>query len=322
VSRTAGTYLIHGLRLRSELALAEPEAPGAQLDLRVDWAEPAAIPASAPKGETIVELELPGLEYAIVRGPTGYVARFPSLCEFRISADLRAIRIQAAPGADLELLAALLLGNVLAFVLGMAGETVLHASAVEADGAALAILGAPGAGKSTLAAHLCLAGAHLITDDTMRIGIDDPGPHCFQGTHRLRLRAGAAADLAERFDPELRTKTADGRIALGLTPSCDPRPRLEALVVSELAPDAPAVEIRRLRAREAVTALIANSRLVGWTRTAELRPQFAALTQLAEIVPVVEARIPWRDPRPPGLGEELLARIRSLEALPAPGARR
>jgi hypothetical protein len=313
--------LIHGLRLRSELPLAEPEAPGAPIDVRVDWAEPAAIPDGAPDGETIVECELPGLEYAIVRDPSGYVARFPLLCEFRISADLRAIDVQASPSADPELLAALLLGNVLAFMLGVAGETVLHASAVEAGGKAIAILGAPGAGKSTLAAHLCLAGARLVTDDTMRIGLDDSSAHCFQGTHRLRLRAGAAA-LAERFDRESRTRTRDGRIALNLAPSSDARPRLEALVVPVLARDAPAVEVRRLSAGEAVTALIANSRLIGWKRTTELRSQFAGLTGLAEIVPILEARIPWSDPQPaPGLGEELLASIRSPGAFSTTGPR-
>src|SRR5439155_1523704 len=85
----------------------------------------------------------------------GYTLRFHATCEFRVSRDGRVIRVHATPGTTPETVAILVGGHVTALLLTLAGECVLHASAVAVDGAAIAFVGSPGMGKSTLAARLC-----------------------------------------------------------------------------------------------------------------------------------------------------------------------
>lgn len=52
---------------------------------------------------------------------------------------------------------------------GGGAGAILHASAVEAEGAALLILGPSGSGKSSLALDLIAFGARLIADDAVRL---------------------------------------------------------------------------------------------------------------------------------------------------------
>jgi hypothetical protein len=59
----------------------------------------------------------------------------------------------------------LLLDQVLPLALAHAGETVLHASAVRVDDAAVLFVGAAGSGKSTVAAALTACGASVLADD-------------------------------------------------------------------------------------------------------------------------------------------------------------
>lgn len=62
-----------------------------------------------------------------------------------------------------------LLGPVLGFLLRLRGVTCLHASAVALGGAAVAFVGAEGAGKSTTAAALARRGHAAISDDIVAL---------------------------------------------------------------------------------------------------------------------------------------------------------
>jgi hypothetical protein len=57
--------------------------------------------------------------------------------------------------------------------LSLRGERVLHATAVEFDGLAVAFVGESTAGKSTLAAAGMTAGGRLLADDTLRLVVTD-----------------------------------------------------------------------------------------------------------------------------------------------------
>ncbi len=116
----------------------------------------------------------------------------------------------------------LLAGNLLAIVLGLRGAAVLHASAVELNGAAIAFVGPTGAGKSTAAALLCAAGGAIVGDDAARVEdregapLDPPRP------------ARAAAAPAGRGDRRSRwgsDRHDGGRPGRGRSPSGDRRHR-------------------------------------------------------------------------------------------------
>jgi hypothetical protein len=100
----------------------------------------------------------------------------------------------------------LVLAQVLPLAAALVGMEILHASAVEMAGQAVAFLGGSGVGKTTLAARIVARGARLLTDDVLAVDMTDGAVRAHRG--------GAVA----RVDPrELRTLTADERRGLGAT---------------------------------------------------------------------------------------------------------
>lgn len=77
-------------------------------------------------------------------------------------------------GYSIEDAATYLVGPVLGFVLRLRGVTPLHASAIAVDDQAIALIGAPGAGKSTTAAAFAHLGFAVLSDDVAPLeDIDD-----------------------------------------------------------------------------------------------------------------------------------------------------
>ena len=186
------TYSVCGLRLRSELELNLPRCADGVWDVDVRWGEDIDDIGAPPSGQPIASLVHDNVAwYSASASDSGYVLRFKNCGEFFISADLRDLEVRKHPLGEVELLPILLAGTVTAFLLALRGETVLHASAVAIDGAAVAFVGQSGRGKSTIAALLCVAGAELVTDDVLTV---DPGPPvmCAGGASELRLRQVAA----------------------------------------------------------------------------------------------------------------------------------
>jgi hypothetical protein len=70
---------------------------------------------------------------------------------------------------SLEDAATYLVGPILGFVLRLRGILPLHASCVAVDGRAIALLGAPGAGKSTTAAAFARLGYPIVSEDVVAL---------------------------------------------------------------------------------------------------------------------------------------------------------
>jgi hypothetical protein len=83
--------------------------------------------------------------------------------------DGTSITVDPQPDADENVLRSVILGAGFATLLHQRGHLVLHASAVAIDGRALAFLGAPGQGKSTLALALHARGHALLADDVTAV---------------------------------------------------------------------------------------------------------------------------------------------------------
>jgi hypothetical protein len=80
-----------------------------------------------------------------------------------------------------------LLGPVLSFLLGLRGTPCLHASVIAVDGKAVALLGPPGAGKSTTAAAFAQRGYPVLSDDVAAVHEQD-GRFLIQPAYpRIRL---------------------------------------------------------------------------------------------------------------------------------------
>lgn len=261
------------------------------------------VSSDSPPGDLTVRLALPNrVMYSAARSSAGHLLRFPQLCDFVLSADGKLITCHSSPGIDEGLIAILLRGTVLSYVLGLSGHLVLHASAVAVDRGAVAFAGAAGMGKSTCAALMCAVGARLVSDDVLRVGLQPP--RCHHGASGLRIRRSAASivDLFEK-PPEV-GETADGRVLI--RPDQGPREMpLTAVVVPSPRRDLGVVQVEGLRGSDAFSLLIRFGRVMGWQEQEIVRRQFAQVGQLIAEVPVLRADIPWGPPLEKSTADQL-----------------
>ncbi|MBN1868028.1 hypothetical protein JW916_12140 [Candidatus Sumerlaeota bacterium] len=303
----AQVYDLYGLRVCSEIALPAPRAQSdlPPYDLEFCQGEGPAIPDDAPSGRVLAELDLGGGRgYTLTDGGNDYALRFHGIGDFRIDPDLRTIHVCLLDGIGPEVAALFLVGNVVACVLTLAGESVLHASAVETNGAALAIAGGSGMGKSSLAALLCAQGARFVTDDLLRLQPDGKGWRCFPGTGQLRLRKDAAS-LAEGFPASRLSTTPDDRVAVRM-PDNPSMPLLRAIVVPHRTRDGDMVKMERLARSEALFHLMAYPRIRELPRNEPFQRRIDFLGRVATSVPVFKAHIPWGLPPPVDLVSSLM----------------
>lgn len=306
------TYHAYGLLIASDVALPLPPiAPAGSPDLVLHRGEDRPVPHERPRGERLAEVGRPNhtVFYTVARDDKQTILRYPGLCDFVGDVRFERIAVHLHPGADEDLLPVLIAGALLAMHLMLRGELVLHASAVQAGGRAVAFVGRSGMGKSTLAAALCEQGCGLVSDDLLRVDRAAGGALLVHpGGTESRLRPAAHA-LAATAAQDAVYETADGRLAL--------RPRelvtgpllLAACVVPRPSRDVTEVATRRLRPLEALLLLSSYPRVLGWHDPATMATSFQALGDLVERVPVFEAAIPWGLPFAPGVLDTLLTAV-------------
>src|SRR5262245_9285815 len=170
----AQSYRLHGLTLRSELPLCASFDDRGFPDYIVKWADGTRTDG-ARRGRVVARAVLPAGEFEHASCETGYQLRFPGVGEFLVDVHEQSITVCLIGGVHPDIASLLLAGHVMAFLLNVAGECVLHASGVLVDESVLAFAGASGSGKSTLAALFCSDGARLVSDDVLRLRFDADG---------------------------------------------------------------------------------------------------------------------------------------------------
>jgi predicted nucleic acid-binding protein len=299
---SAYVYLLYGLTIESNAAIGGvPLADrGAVADLVVDF-DPLPSPAVLREGAALVQHGPHDFDeplYTLFRRGDDYLFDFPDGVQFVIRPDAAHIRASWPAPLDASVASVYLVSTVLAFVLRLRGYEVLHAASVVIDGAAVAIVGPGGAGKSTLAACLAERGFTMLSEDVT--ALIDRG-ECFEvlPSHaRIRLWPDAATMLrgdaqALPFladeDWKQYLELTDDRAALA-------RQRFRLAAIYSLddrfdTPDRPGVT--DLAPREGLVDLIANT----WhtVRDPQLAPaNFERLGRIAQHVPLRLA-LPHKD---------------------------
>lgn len=297
------TFSFYGRRVTScfPLAPAEVASPaGGRRDLELLEGTRRPVPDEPPAGELLASVphrHRAGRHfYTGASQAGGYVLRVHRLCDFEISHDLEHVVACVAVGERSAQVPALFTGTVMSFVLGLGGHPSLHASAVAYpanSGGVIAVMGAAGAGKSTVTGLFCAAGASFVTDDVLVVDVEEGIPTVAGGCYELRLR-GKAIHLLDRFQVRPSTRpTADGRTAALLSSrDCGPR-RLSCVVLPRPDREHDKVRVTRLGAKDALLAMLGAARLAGWAHPPSLVSHFDLAGRLAISVPVYEARIPW-----------------------------
>jgi hypothetical protein len=316
------TYVLYGLRIQSELPLHQNRQTddGLPADVVLTMGATRPVPGDAPIGQRLAEVnDDNGTKYfTFVRADDGsYLLRYYRIGDFVVSADRSHVVMHLDPDADEELAAVLATGSLPAFLILAGGSPLLHASAVEISGQAVAFVGSSGMGKSMTATVMCAAGAKLVTDDVLRLEFDAGIVRCFLGATETRLRPSAAG-LLGLFGDELKSRrTGDERDALELPASRTDKLPLAAIVVPQLVRDSTEVTMNRLTGIPALLTLTRFPRIVGWEETSVLEQQFEFLADVVRRVPVFLGYLPWGPPFPPDLAARIVA---ALDLSPEPAA--
>ncbi len=298
-------YAFSGLLVASAIELSAPEADGADpddADVTIELGEERAQPYERPSADVVAELVVDGYPfYTFCRVGDGYVGRMWEIADFAIDADLRRVICHPAAGGRSQVLPIVLPGTVAAFLLAMSGRCVLHASAVDLGGVALAFVGASGQGKSTMAALFCASGAPLVTDDVLPLEFERAADgtdavRCLRSGGEIRLREKAASLTARFSDATAVRRTADERLAIA--PEATERSSLPlgAIVLPRPDHEHDVVGVRRLAAGEASLWLGRYLRIEGWQDREDLRRHFEDIGRVVAAVPVFELLVPWGPP--------------------------
>jgi len=224
-------------------------------------------------------------------GATGYALEYED-ARFVVSGDASEIWCEYTSTA--EDAATYLLGPVLAYTLRRRGTLALHASAIVVREHAVLIAGAPGAGKSTVAAACALRGATVLTDDVAAIEWRGGRAFVMPGYPRLRVWSDVAEALwgaAEALP--LLTPTWSKRF-IDLTTgefffAAEERPVGAICVLTGRAGEP---SLREVHGHEAAIALLRHASVTYALDDSLREGELAQVTRLASAVPVFELIAP------------------------------
>lgn len=234
--------------------------------------------------------------------------KLDGIFETIVSADGSDIACARLGDVDQRTFEANLLNFVLSAALTLRGEEPLHATVLERDGRAFALLGPSGAGKSTLAAFLIARGARLVTDDMLRLTFSNGRAMAHHGPHRLKL----FDEQARLLLPEAVAAGHFNRLSgkLMVTPHeetadrVQPRP-LTAMFWLGDPPAADAVRSARLRGTSLARALLSSAMNIRYHAPDRLARQMRFAGQVAGAVPVYALAYPRRHELLAGVDDEI-----------------
>lgn len=231
-----------------------------------------------------------------------------SWAEFQIEDGGEVVRVTVGESSVLEDACEMLIANIFSCVLAQRGLTCLHASLVAIEGRVIALVGAKGTGKSTLALALAQRGGQLLSDDVAAVSWRDGVCGVAVGRPAVRVGPDSAARLGAAFtglrsvwvsatSPEAKRYYEESQNPGLPTPCWRP---LDGVFMLSPRGSAAAPHPRPVPPGELLPALLANRHMAILLDHTGRRRDFACLARLVRHVP----------------GRELF-RPDDLEALPA-----
>jgi len=208
------------------------------------------------------------------------------------------LRYQPESGAPPEWVLSALLNQTLPRVMAMRGQSVIHASAVVADGRLLVFAGKSGAGKSTLARGLAESGLELVADDCVEL-LCATGA----GTYNESYVCGNPGHPGWDTQEESSTRqAATGVSVVGVY-------HLQAV---ETTPPS-GTEFRRLSMLETVMLLNEQMFVLDPTDPRQLRQLFTRAVEIGSKLAAFEMNFPWGKSHLPAVVERITQHAASLQ---------
>ena len=295
------TYRWCHLSIRSDFEL--PELPGGAGGIEWRITLEAGCPPDRAGREWFHQWAFPdGREWvAFARDRGGYLLRFPELADFDVVPAARTIGCHSQPSTPLHTLRHLLLDQVLPLVAGDPNRLAVHGSAVATTRGAVAFLGDPGDGKSTLAALLARRGCELLTDDCCLLARTGVGFDVVPAYPGVRLGPDSIDEIfgdADAASVSVAHYTAKRRIAddekrgLRYRGQCTPVSRIYVLAPARDA-DTASVAIGRRTHRQALFDLLNCTFHLDIGDAARLREAFALAADIVQLHEVRAITVPW-----------------------------
>lgn len=292
-------YRFHDVRIESAIALPELrrlqsagpapaiaiERVDAVRDRAADWFHHWTVTGGRPSRQRR------WLSFA--RVADGRILRFHGVADFHVASAGDAIRCAASDGCTPVTLRHLLLDQVLPLVLSQRGRLVLHASAVHVDGlGTVALAGAAGLGKSTLATALGRRGCAVVSDDSLVVVDRDGVLQAVPGYPGVRLwRDSLRALGVGRGDPVAHYTS---KVRVGpphLEFRSRPSPLKAVFVLEPRSRAGQAARTGSIAPRDRVIALTRAAYVMDVADRQQLAALFAALARLATRVPVLRLQV-------------------------------
>lgn len=239
-------YQVFGLILRSQIPLPElHEASGGPADVTI-------MRGPVPQRNDRNGLSLFG---------DAALLTIPKVGRYWIDSG-REILVEPDPGASERNVRLYLLGSALGGILHQRRLLPLHANAVEVEGHAVAFMGHPGAGKSTMAAWFFDRGHRVLADDVCVVTFGADGrPLAHPGIPRLRLwREAIEATGRVAEDYELSFDDMDKfNVPTLQAGTVEPLPLHHVYLLGKAGPEETSPAIRALKGIASVDALVANT---------------------------------------------------------------
>lgn len=307
----SANHLIYGLRIAASRAI--PGLPplqdaGGKTDLRVHLKDTPPFPAAvtdAPAQVFYTSSNLdaagqPALRVASYDGGAYFAFFYGDGAHFVIDRRGDELWVDWPAGYAIEDAATYLVGPVLGFVLRLRGITPLHASAIALDDHAIALVGVPGAGKSTTAAAFAHLGFAVLSDDVVPLEDCRDRFLVAPGYPRVNLWADSVRALLGSEDALPRITPTWEKHYLSLNESgrrfqSEKLPLGAVYFLGERDPGLQAPVIKEVAAGDALVHLVANT-YVNYLLDRPMRHrEFDLLSRLVARVPVRELR-PSADP--------------------------
>lgn len=263
---------------------------GALPRVALELVEPSDLPA-ADAARPLAEQQLPRGSFTIVRAEGDcYRLDHPYYGSFAVTPD--GARVACAP-AEIEawLWQRFLVAQPLPLAAALHGYEPLHAGGVVLDDRAVLVMGASGAGKSSLALHLAARGGAFLTDDVAALEPSGTGVVAHQGVPLAMIDERELARIGSAAEAWARLGTVDGEARVVVAESTRRAAPVAAVFVLRSDPAARAIEVGPPAFDRAVV-------LLGGTFNPYLRDprrlarQLDVASRLAESASVAEVRIP------------------------------
>lgn len=323
--------MIYGLRLATTVdvpGLPTQAAAGTvdvQVQLKDGWAFPSSVACFVSNSynslQGFPDAHL-NLQVGLFRGGRYFGFFYGDGPRFAVEGRGREVWADWPENYTLEDACTYLLGPVMGFVLRLRGTVCLHASAVAVEDRAIALVGLPGAGKSTTAAGFACSGFPVLSDDIVALSSEGGQWLVQPGYPRVNLWPDSVRALFESEDalPPITPTWNKRYLSLGQNGrhfASNPLPLGAIYILDSRDPTLTAPVVEAVSSKEALITLVANTYVNYLLDRNMRRTEFDVLSRVVSGIPVRRVRPPDDPSAILGLCSAIAADARRVMGAPA-----